>query len=188
MLRVREVAGRGSSREEDLYSAPVSPSASSTGYSRPARMAAMAALGLSLGVGCTVLTVSLVQADDDAGIRDFHRQEAANRQAQRASFYVPAAVTRPQPRAIAYAPARNGWQIPLLQMAPDGRLAHPPVDLNPFRQRAVADAGPRPGQNARPRHGSPLSPMAHGPSACAFATASMHRSASCAAPETAAGP
>ena len=140
MLRVREVAGRGSSRGEDLCPAPVSPSTSSTGSSRPARLAALAVLGVTLGIGGTVLTVSLVQAEDDAGIRAFHLQEAANREAKRASSYARYAPTQPQPRAVAYAPARNGWQIPLLQIAPDGRLAHPPVDLNPFRQRTVADA------------------------------------------------
>ena len=102
----------------------------------------MAALGLALGAGGAVFTVSLVQAEDDAGIRAFHRQEAANRQVLRH----PVSYTASQPaqsRAYAYAPARSGWQIPLLRMEPDGRIAHPPVDLNPFRQRAAVDGRKR---------------------------------------------
>jgi hypothetical protein len=95
----------------------------------------MAALGLALGAGGAVFTVSLVQAEDDAGIRAFHRQEAAQRQASQAAVV---------PRASAYAPARTGWQIPLLRMEPDGRIAHPPVELNPFRQRTAAERPKRP--------------------------------------------
>jgi len=93
----------------------------------------MAALGLAVGAGSAVLTVSLVQAEDDAGIHAFHRQEAARRQADRLA--APAATA---PRASAFAPATSGWRLPLLQMQPDGRIAHPPVQLNPFRQRTDA--------------------------------------------------
>lgn len=131
MLRVRDVATQGSSCAER-------PAASSawTGPlprgGKPARLAALAALGLALGAGGAVFTVSLVQAEDDAGIRAFHRQEAALRQSRQAASQ-PAL-----PRASAYAPARSGWQIPLLRMEPDGRIAHPPVELNPFRKRHVA--------------------------------------------------
>lgn len=146
MLRVREIAGRGLTRGEDGCPTPGSPAASTSpsraaapyrlaGQSRSARLCALAGLGVALGIGGTLLTVSLVQAEDDAGIRAFHLQEAANRAAKRASA--------PTPTAAAYAPARNGWHIPLLQTAPDGRLAHPPVDLNPFRQRTAADAPAR---------------------------------------------
>jgi hypothetical protein len=135
MLRVREVASPVSAGPQDSP-APASASAA-TAPRRSARLAALGALGLALGVGGTVLTVSLVQAEDDAGIRAFHLQEAANREARRAQSagYAPQVMTRP----TAYAPARSSWQIPLLQTAPDGRLAHPPVDLNPFRQRAATD-------------------------------------------------
>jgi hypothetical protein len=99
------------------------------------RLAALAGLGLALGAGGTVLTVSLVQAEDDAGIRAFHRQEAAARQAQRDSARAGYASTG---AVSAYAPARQIWTLPLFQARPDGRLAHPPVALNPFRQREVA--------------------------------------------------
>lgn len=89
----------------------------------------MAGVGLALGAGGTILTVSLVQAEDDAGIRAFHRQEAANRaeriQARAAYASVPVS---------AYAPARQTWSLPFFQQArPDGRLAPPPVELNPFK-------------------------------------------------------
>lgn len=143
MLRVREVATQGSTCAGSPVASSVSaPSLSPENPSRtskPVRLAAMAALGLALGAGGAVFTVSLVQAEDDAGIRAFHRQEAASRQA--VSSY--ASGQPAQSRAYAYAPARSGWQIPLLRMEPDGRIAHPPVDLNPFRQHAAADGAKR---------------------------------------------
>jgi hypothetical protein len=144
MLRVREVATQGSACAEKPAASGVSshilPREGLPRASKPARLAAMAALGLALGAGGAVFTVSLVQAEDDAGIRAFHRQEAANRQALSQSGYTG---IQPLPRASAYAPARSGWHIPLLRMQPDGRIAHPPVELNPFRQRAAADAPKR---------------------------------------------
>jgi hypothetical protein len=98
---------------------------------RPVRLAALTALGLSLGAGGAILTVSLVQAGDDAGMRAFQLEEAASRRAARA------------PRdgvysASAYAPARNTWTMPLFSTIPDGRIAHPPVVLNPFRPTEAA--------------------------------------------------
>lgn len=137
MLRVREVPARVPARDERSVTpgvcTEVLPRAG-----KPARLASMAALGIALGAGGAVFTVSLVQAEDDAGIRAFHRQEFANRQALQQS-----GSNAIQPRASAYAPARSGWQVPLLRMEPDGRIAHPPVELNPFRQRAAADAPKR---------------------------------------------
>lgn len=139
MLRVREVATQASTCGERPVASSVSseilPQQSLPRASKPARLAAMAALGVALGAGGVVFTVSLVQAEDDAGIRAFHRQEYAHRQALQQSGSVAS-----QPRASAYAPARSGWHVPLLQMRPDGRIAHPPVEFNPFRQRAAADA------------------------------------------------
>lgn len=146
MLRVREV-GRPVT---GLREGPAPATAARP--RRAARLAALGALGLALGVGGTVLTVSFVQAEDDAGIRAFHLQEAANREARRAqtaSYGAPPAL-----RPSAYAPARTGWQIPLLQSAPDGRIAHPPVELNPFRQRAPAAPRTRPSPEARLADGS----------------------------------
>ncbi|RDJ27671.1 DUF2865 domain-containing protein [Bosea caraganae] len=104
------------------------------------RLAAMSLLGLALGAGGAVLTVSMVQAEDDAGIRAFFREEAARRaerQPQRAAY---GGVT-------AYAPARNGWSLPLFNSTPDGRIAHPPVVLNPFKRQQAAEAPRR-----QPRH------------------------------------
>jgi hypothetical protein len=141
MLRVREVATPASACSEDPVSSGASsqipPRASLPRASRAARLAALTALGVALGAGGVVFTVSLVQAEDDAGIRAFHLQEHANRQALGRSGH---AANQPQPRASAYAPARSGWHLPLLQMRPDGQIAHPPVELNPFRQRSAADA------------------------------------------------
>lgn len=105
----------------------------SRGRSGGLRLMAMAGLGLALGAGGTILTVSLVQAEDDAGIRAFHRQEAANR-AERigAAAFASAPIS-------AYAPARQTWSLPFFQQArPDGRLAPPPVELNPFRPLQAA--------------------------------------------------
>lgn len=146
MLRVRDVATQASTCADRAVAASASaenPSQHSLSRAaRPARLAALGALGLALGAGGAVFTVSLVQAEDDAGIRAFHRQEAASRQA---GGYQ-ATPQQAQPRAYAYAPSRSGWQIPLLRMESDGRIAHPPVDLNPFRQRVAVD-----GQKRQPK-------------------------------------
>jgi hypothetical protein len=135
MLRVRETMTQGSSCADAAFVERPSRAMPSP-HGRPLRLAVLAAAGIALGSAGTLLTVSIVQAEDDAGIHAFHLQEAANRQAARRGAY---GAGRPQPQAAAYAPARSGWQVPLLQMQADGRIAHPPVDLNPFRQGA-ADA------------------------------------------------
>jgi hypothetical protein len=96
----------------------------------------MAALGLVLGVGGAVLTASLGQAEDDGGVRAFHRQEAA-RQAMRAA---PAAAYT---AASAYAPAIRLRDLPLVQTHADGRIAHPRVELNPFKRRQTEPARTR---------------------------------------------
>lgn len=142
MLRVRDVPAWAPARDESSVSPSVCREkigrAIAPRAGKPARLAAMAALGLTLGAGGAVFTISLVQAEDDAGIRAFHRQEFADRQALQQSQHAAG-----QTRASAYAPARSGWQIPLFRTEPDGRIAHPPVGLNPFRQRAAADAPKR---------------------------------------------
>lgn len=130
MLRVRNV--------DCLRSDPVPPTGPSSstkvnpvsrGRSSGLRLAAMAGFGLALGAGSTVLTVSLVQAEDDAGIRAFHREEAF-RKAERA----PARAAFASAPVSAYAPARQTWSLPFFQQSrPDGRLAPPPVALNPFK-------------------------------------------------------
>lgn len=126
MLRVRDVPSQA-----DL------PAAISTGArlrsNRPLRLAATAALGLMLGAGGAVLTVSMVQAEDDAGIRAFFRDEAARRAERQ-----PARVAHPG--ASAYAPARSTWNLPLFNATPDGRIAHPPIALNPFKRQQAAGA------------------------------------------------
>ena len=130
MLRVRNV--------DCLRSDPVPPTGSSSsttmnsvsrGRSSGLRLVAMAGVGLALGAGGTILTVSLVQAEDDAGIRAFYREEAV-RKAER----TPPRATYASVPVSAYAPARHTWSLPFFQQArPDGRLAPPPVELNPFK-------------------------------------------------------
>ncbi|MFN3671656.1 MAG: DUF2865 domain-containing protein [Bosea sp. (in: a-proteobacteria)] len=138
MLRVRDPmppigAAAGVTRE------PVDRVLLRSPASRATHLAAMASVGLALGAGGAVLAVSMVQAGDDAGIRAFHQQEAANRRAT--SQHV-----AHQP-AVAYAPSRSGWSLPLLQARPDGRIAHPPTALNPFAR----SGGEKRAQRARPR-------------------------------------
>ncbi|CAD5258774.1 conserved hypothetical protein [Bosea sp. 62] len=130
MLRVRNV--------DCLRSDPVPPTGSSSstkvnsalrGRSSGLRLVAMAGVGLALGASGTILTVSLVQAEDDAGIRAFYREEATRR-AER----VPARAAYASVPVSAYAPARHTWSVPFFQQArPDGRLAPPPLELNPFK-------------------------------------------------------
>ena len=105
--------------------------------SRLRRPLAMAAAGLALGASGMILTASLVQADD-AGIHSFFLEEAARR-AQRPTGFAP--------QATAYAPAGNGWRLPLFRTGADGRVAQPAIDLNPFRRNA-RKAAPRSHQTA----------------------------------------
>lgn len=138
MLRVREVPVRARPRGGETVFV------GSTGKgvmprSRAGRWAAATVLGLAIGSGGMVLTASLVQAEDDAGIHSFFLEEAARR-AGRAPTQ---ASLQPTPRANAYAPAGQGWRIPLFQTQPNGRIAHPPVDLNPFKRATKAASRPR---------------------------------------------
>lgn len=132
MLRVREAPRQASLPAVKSVDAAIA-SAPPNRPSRSLRLAAMSVLGLALGAGGAILAVSMVQAEDDAGIRAFHREEAARRaerQPQRAAYSA----------ASAYAPARNVWHLPLFNAAPSGRIAHPPVVLNPFKRHAAAKA------------------------------------------------
>jgi hypothetical protein len=129
MLRVREDKPLASAGDKAPFSTEA-PAPRSSRASRPARLAALTAVGLALGAGGAITTVSLVQAGDDAGVREFLLQEGANRRARQApqqGYY-----TSSQP--VAYAPART-WQIPLFRTRDDGRIAHPAVELNPFKPR-----------------------------------------------------
>ncbi len=125
MLRVREVPAGGFSRSESLVAAGTAAPSASRG-NRATRLIAMTGLGLALGAGGAIFTISLVQAEDDAGARTFLLQEGANRRAARQVASAPAAPT-------AYAPSRRRWELPLWRTQADGRIAHPTVSLNPFR-------------------------------------------------------
>lgn len=133
MLRVREVPARVFSRDGEVLAA-VSGKTKIVQRSRRGRLLALAALGAALGAGGTVLTASLVQAENDGSARDFLTQQAVRRTEQARVQNTAYASTRYAPQANAYAPATNGWRLPLMQALPDGRLAHPPIELNPFRK------------------------------------------------------
>lgn len=128
MLRVREIPVRALPRGgESGYAGSVSKAPA---RSRAGRWAAATILGIAVGCGGMVLTASLVQADDDAGIRSFFLEEAARRAARAPAQSAAYTSTRP----TAYAPATNGWRLPLMQIRPNGRIAHPAVELNPFKR------------------------------------------------------
>jgi hypothetical protein len=145
MLRVREVPARVFSRDGEFLAA-ISGKAKMSRAGRKGRLLALAALGAVLGSVGIVLTASMVQAEGDAGAREFIMQEAARRTEQARVQSAAYASTRYAPQASAYAPANSGWRLPLLQVQPDGRLAHPPIDLNPFRKtpRKLAEQRRRP--------------------------------------------
>lgn len=102
------------------------------------RAAALGLLGLTLGAGGAVLTVSVVQAENDAGIREFFTDQA------RLAAQRPAAQPRVEYTSTrAYAPVERRWSQTLFEQRPDGRLAQPPIELNPFKPRArAAEARP----------------------------------------------
>ena len=123
MLRVSEVfQGQGPAAQDGPAPVP---------RHRTARLAALGLLGLALGAGGMALTVSLVQAEDDAGIRALFREEAARRAQQGGG-------------PSAYAPTTHGWRLPLFGTNPDGRIPHPPVALESGRPRG--DGKGRPGR------------------------------------------
>lgn len=122
MFRVRCVAS-----PVTAFTAPDAEGHASGARRSGLRLAALTGLGLALGAGGATLTISLVQAGDDAGIRAFHLQEAANRRALREA-------TQP---TYAYAPApraQRSWAMPLYRSRADGTLPQPRIELNPFRR------------------------------------------------------
>jgi hypothetical protein len=147
MLRVREDNSLASAGDETSF--PTEAQAPrSMRASRPARLAALTAVGLALGAGGAITTVSLVQAGDDAGVREFLLQEGANRRVRQAPQQAYYASTQP----VAYAPPARTWQMPLFRTRDDGRIPHPTVELNPFKPRdAFADPAAQPRKAARPR-------------------------------------
>jgi hypothetical protein len=133
MLRVRD------DQKADAC-APVSEISSIGRTARPAgamRGAALGLLGLALGAGGAVLTVSVVQAENDAGIRAFFTDQAP-RNAVR--YAAPPPVSYSSARA--YAPSDSRWRQ-IFELRPDGRLAQPPLNLNPFKPRTAAAPPPR---------------------------------------------
>lgn len=126
MLRIREGAGqpRGGAAGFDDRNYAARPAGTP-------RFCAYGLLGVVLGAGGVVIAASLVHAEDDAGIRAFHREEAARRSGSS--------------RASAYAPANNLFSLPLFGTRPDGRIVHPPIGNGP-RRRGDASQDGRPGR------------------------------------------
>ena len=173
MLRVREVPARVFAREGEVVAA-ASGKAKIVRRNHKGRLLALAVLGAALGSGGIVLTASLVQAEDDAGIHAFFAQEAARKAAQagvRNAAYTSTAPTRYAPQANAYAPANNGWRLPLMQVQPDGRLAHPPIELNPFRTAPNVITATRQTGSASAMSQGPIRAISGGAKAVAYATA-----------------
>lgn len=133
MLRVRD------DQKADAR-APASEFSTPGRIGRPAgamRSAALGLFGLALGAGGVVLTVSVVQAENDAGIRAFFTDQAP-RHAVRYAAPPPVAYSSTR----AYAPVEGRWYQNIFQQRPDGRLAQPPLELNPFKPRSTAAAAP----------------------------------------------
>ncbi len=102
---------------------------------RPRRFRLLGLLGAAIGAGSVLAASSLVLAEDDAGIRAFHRDEAARN------------VGRPA-RASAYAPSGSLFSRPPLVMRPDGRIAHPAAGLGAaIRRQAERQARTEPGDH-----------------------------------------
>ena len=131
MLRVRDEQPWAMARDDNAVRKAPSPTRN------PLKLTAMAVCGVALGAAATVLSVSLVQAED-ADIRAVQRMDASERRARAEMRERALPVT-------AYAPARSTWSLPLVQTGPDGRIAHPPVELNPFKRTAVPKAAKRGG-------------------------------------------
>jgi hypothetical protein len=112
---------------------------------RTGRYAALAALGVILGAGGAVVSVSYVQAFDESGIRqvqmeDFNRSSGARAAARQQAIYNYA--------PSSYAPARS-LSMPFFRSSDSGRLvAPPPVQLNPF---ARVEPGQQPRKQAARR-------------------------------------
>lgn len=142
MLRVREDTAQDPSCGGPTGFDPsrsIAPPARAGG-GRRGRLLAMTAAGLALGMGGAVLTASIVQAEDDADIRAFLRAERARLGASQSPATTQAAYAASRPHA--YAPARQGWRIPLFQTDSRGLIAQP-VYLNPFRRAEAPTARPR---------------------------------------------
>jgi hypothetical protein len=90
----------------------------------------MAVLGLTVGIGGTVLGVSLVQANDSADMYEVLRHDDRQRRARHVAP-APVAIYASHP-ATAYAPARPLPPQPLSIFNSRGQLAIPNFNLNPF--------------------------------------------------------
>ncbi|MCX7325729.1 MAG: DUF2865 domain-containing protein [Hyphomicrobiales bacterium] len=93
--------------------------------SRAVKLAALAALGVTVGVGGAVLGVSLVQASDRLDMYETFRSDGRGRREQA----VPA---QAYTSASSYAAQRSVVFQPLAAITPQNRVAFPDFRLNPF--------------------------------------------------------
>jgi hypothetical protein len=105
------------------------------------RLAALGMLGIVLGAGGALLSVSYVQAFDEYGIRQFHMDEARRNEGDRAAAR-PATQASYYYAPSSYAPSRT-LSLPFFRSTDDGRLAAPSVQLNPFAKVKPATAQKR---------------------------------------------
>jgi hypothetical protein len=107
---------------------------------RSARLAALGALGVILGAGGAILSVSYVQAFDESGIRQVQREDYNRSQGSRAAARQPANFNY---APSSYAPSRS-LSLPFFRTSDSGRLVAPaPVQLNPFEKAANPGRQPR---------------------------------------------
>ena len=132
MLRVREVPAWVFARDGEVLAAG-SGKTRIASRNPAARLLALAALGVAIGSGGMVLTASMVLAENDAA-RESNLQEIARRNEQARLRNAAYTSTQTAPQASAYAPTGHGWRLPFMQTRPDGRLAQPQIELNPFRK------------------------------------------------------
>jgi hypothetical protein len=107
---------------------------------RSARLAALGVLGVILGAGGAILSVSYVQAFDESGIRQVQQEDYNRSHGARAAARQPVSYNY---APSSYAPSRS-LSLPFFRTSDSGRLVAPaPVQFNPFAKAAPTDAQPR---------------------------------------------
>lgn len=107
------------------------------------RLAALSCAAVALGAGMTVVGVSLVQAGDDAGAKEFLMQESARGRASRSAPTSNGNSQFSSYQASApsfYAPPSRRQTGPLFPVTSSGALLEPAIVLNPFKTRDGSDA------------------------------------------------
>jgi hypothetical protein len=147
LTRMIRVPAPAHSAQRDFSPHPLRAKASEQSPGRrTARLVALGTLGVVLGAGGALLSISYVQAFDDAGIRQVQMEDYARSQGARAAARQPQAQVYYAPSS--YAPSRS-LSLPFFRTNDSGRLVAPaPVQLNPF---AKAEPGQQPRRQAAKR-------------------------------------